>query len=172
MKFLGFIGGLFKRRKIGPLSVSPVGLAVFCLLVAAVVAISTSVFEAKEIQAHVYAALNYARPIAEQARLAQEQTGKWPASLAGIDAAKAKPPPEVGRTLLGRDGEVRVVFASPPAIANASLSMQVVVRGNEHFFECRAEGDFKGALPSYCRPGAEPGRMTWPPASEKPAGGR
>ena len=167
MKFLNFVVGLFKRRKIGPLSVSPVGLAVFCLFVAAAVVISKGVFEDKEIQSHLYAALNYARPIAAQARLMQEQTGKWPASLAEIEAAKTKPPPQVGRVLLLRGGEVRVVFASPPAIANASLSIQVAVRGNEHFMGCRAEGDFKGALPSFCRPGAEPGRISWPPGSVK-----
>jgi hypothetical protein len=167
MKFEIFLLGLFKRRKIGPLSASPFGLVVFCLFVAAVVIGSMNVFEAKEIQAHLYAAVEYARPIAVQARLAQEQTGKWPASLAEIEAAKAKAPPQVARTLLARDGEVRLVFASPPAIANASLSMQVVVRGNEHFMECRAEGDFKGALPSFCRPGAEPARVSWRPGSVK-----
>ena len=167
MKFLDFFLGLFKRRKIGPLSVSPVGLAVFCLFVAAAIAISKGVYDDKEIQAHIYAALNYARPIAEQARLMQEKTGKWPASLADIEAAKAKAPPQIGRTHLLRDGEVRVVFANPPAISNASLRLKVTVRGNEHYFECSAEGAFKGALPSFCRPGAEPGRLTWPPGAAK-----
>jgi len=169
MKFLKFVLSLFKRRKIGSLSVSPVGLAVFCLIVVAVVVVSRDVFEAKEIQAHLYAALNYARPITEQARLMQEQTGKWPASLAEIEAAKATPPPQFGRTLLLREGEVRVVFANPPAIANASLSLKVSVRGNEHFFECSPEGDFKGALPAPCRPGEGPQRVVWPPKSSKPA---
>jgi hypothetical protein len=167
MKFGIFLLGLFKRRKIGPLSVSPVGLAVFCLFVAAAVVISKGVFEDKEIRAHVVAALNYARPIAVQARLMQEQTGKWPASLAEIEAAKAKPPPQVGRTQLLRNGEVRVVFASPPAIINMSLSFEVIVRGSEHLLECRAEGIRMGAVPSWCRPGEEPMRVSWPPEAGK-----
>ena len=169
MKMLEVMRGLFRRRMIGSLSVSPVGLVVFCLLVAVAVVIYRNVFEAKEINSYLNAAVLHARPIAEQARLIQERTGKWPASLAEIDAAKADPPPQVGRILLSKDGEVRVVFASPPAIANASLSMKVGVNGGEHFFECRAEGEFKGALPNYCRPG-ESRPISWPPAFDKPAG--
>ena len=167
MKLRDVLLGLFRRRKIGPLSVSPVGLALFCLFVAVAVVIYQGVYEAKEIQSHLYAALTYAQPIAAQARLTQERTGKWPASLAEIEAAKAKPPPQVGRILLLKDGEVRVVFASPPVIANASLSLKVGVSGTEHVLECRAEGDFKGALPTWCRPGELPQRLTWPPQSAK-----
>ena len=154
---------LFKRRNIGPLSVSPLGLASFCLVAAAAAVIAKGVYQDKEIQTHLHAAMVYARPIAEQVRLMQERTGTWPASLTGIEAAKTKAPPQVGRTLLLRDGEVRVVFASPPAIANATLTLRVIVRGGEHMLECRGEGEFTGALPSACRPGEGPARLTWPP---------
>jgi hypothetical protein len=167
MKFFEFVLGLFKRRKIGPLSVSPVGLAVFGLIVAAAVVISKGVFEDKEIQSHIYAALNYARPVAEQARLMQEKTGKWPALLAEVEAAKAKPPPQIARMELRKDGEVLVVFASPPPLANSTLILKVIVRGSEHLLECQAEGNFKGALPSVCRPGEGPQRISWPPESAK-----
>ena len=126
------------------------------------------VYEAREIRPHLDAALTYAQPIAAQARLMQERTGKWPASLAEIEAAKVKPPPQVGRVLLQKDGEVRVVFASPPVIANASLGLKVSVSGSEHVLECRAEGDFKGALPTWCRPGELPQRISWPPMTVKP----
>lgn len=161
---------LFKRRNIGPLSVSPVGLAVFCLFAAAAGVIANGVFEDKEIQNHIYAAKNYAYPIAAPARLMQEQTGKFPGALAEIATAKAKAPPQVGRTQLLKDGEVRVVFASPPSIVNSTLALKVIVRDGEHFLECHGEGAFKGALPSVCRPGAELQRMTWPPEMSGPAG--
>lgn len=156
---------LFKRRNIGGLSVSPVGAVVFCIVVAVAVIISRNVFEAKDLQEHLYAAKNYAYPIAAQARLMQEKTGNWPASLAEIEGAKAKAPPQIARTELRKDGEVRVVFASPPSIANAVLSLKVIVRGNEHLLECRGEGDFKGALPPGCKPGEGPQKVTWPPES-------
>jgi hypothetical protein len=159
--------GLFKRRRIGPLSVSPVGLVVFILLAAVAGIIASRVFEAKELQENIYAAKNFAYPIAAQARLIQEQTGKWPAALAEIEAAKAKAPPQIARTEMGKDGEVRVVFANPPSIANATLNLKVIVRGGEHFLECRGVGEFKGALPSACRPGEGPERVAWPPDSAK-----
>lgn len=162
MKFFDSVLGLFKRSNIGGLSVSPVGLMLFCLAVAAVVVVSRDIFEAKEIQAQLYEALNHARPIAEQARLVQETTGKWPGSLTEIEAAKAKPPPQVARLQLHKDGELRVVFASPPAIVNSMLILKVIVNGGEHFLECRGEGEFKGALPPGCGAGAKPERMTWP----------
>lgn len=167
MKFFDSVLGLFKRRNIGGLSVSPVGLALFCLVVAAVVVVSRDVFEAKEIQAQLYEALNHARPVAEQARLIQERTGKSPASLAEIEAAKAKAPPQVARLQLQKDGELRVVFGSPSAIANSMLILRVIVNGGEHLLECRGEGEFKGALPTGCRAGAKPERVTWPPDSGK-----
>jgi hypothetical protein len=167
MKFFEFVLGLFKRRNIGGLSVSPVGLAIFGLIVAAAAVIAKGVFEDKEIQAHIYAALNYARPIAEQVRLMQEKTGKWPASLAEVEAAKAKPPPQIARMELRKDGEVRAVFASPPSLANSTLALKVIVRGSEHLFECEGVGNFKGALPSVCRPGEAPQRIAWPPESVK-----
>jgi hypothetical protein len=167
MNFLKFLLSLFKRRNIGGLSVSPVGLTLFCLVVVAVVIVSRDIFEAKEIQAQVYDALNHARPIAEQARLMQERTGKWPVSLAEIEAAKAKPPPQVARLLLQKDGELRVVFASPPAIVNSTLILKVTVNGAEHFLECRGEGQFKGALPPGCKPGDGPKKLSWPPEAGK-----
>lgn len=166
MKLLEMLRGLFRRRKFGPLSVSPIGLIVFCLFIAGAIVLIRNVFEAKEINAYVSAAVLHAHPIVEQARLMQERTGKWPASLAEIEAAKAKPPPQIGRIQLSRNGEVSIVFASPPAIANASLNLRISVNGSEHFFECRAEGDFKGGLPNYCRPG-ESRRISWPPQAGK-----
>jgi hypothetical protein len=54
-------------------------------------------------------------------------------------------------------------------IANATLTFKVIVRGSEHFLECRGVGEFKGALPSTCRPGEELERVTWPPESSMPA---
>ncbi|MBI3371411.1 MAG: hypothetical protein HY017_06590 [Betaproteobacteria bacterium] len=158
---------LFKRRGFGPLSVSPVGLTVFCLFVAAAAVISRGVYEDKEIQSNLYAVLAYARPIAAHVRLFHERSGRFPAALAEIAAAKAQAPAPIARTELLKDGEVRLVFASPPAIANASLTLRVIVRGREHFLECRAEGDFKGGLPLACRPGEAPERVPWPPASGK-----
>lgn len=167
MSLLDLVSGLFERHKIGGLSVSPVGLTLFCLVVAAVVVVSRDVFEAKEIQAQLYEALNHARPIAEHARLTYEQTGKWPASLAEIEAAKAKAPPQVARLQLQKDGELRVVFASPPAIANSMLILKVIVNGGEHFLECRGEGQFNGALPPGCKAGDGPGKLSWPPETGK-----
>ena len=69
------------------------------------------------------------------------------------------------------DGEVRFVFTNPHPFGNAdaSLSLQVVVRGDEHFLECRAEGRFRFALPRFCRSSAEPLRVQWPPESAKAA---
>ena len=163
MRFVEFVLGLFKRRNIGGLSVSPLGLTLFVLVVVAAVVISRDVFEAKEIQAQIFEALNHARPIAEQARLAQERTGKWPAFLAEIEAAKAKAPPQIARMQLQKDGELRVVFASPPTIANSTLILKVTVNGGEHFFECRGEGEFRGALPPGCKAGEGPKKMSWPP---------
>ena len=112
--------------------------------------------------------LLYVIPIAKEARLIREKTGTWLASLAEIGAAKAEAP-RFGRTLLLRDGEVRFVFANPHPFgnANASLSLQPVVRGNEQFVECRAVGEFGFALPRGCKLSAEPGRIGWPPEPAK-----
>ena len=84
------IRDLLMRRSIGPLSVSPVGVAIFCMVAVVAGIIASRVFEAKELQEQIYSAKNYAYPIAAQARLMQEQTGKWPDSLAEIGAGKAK----------------------------------------------------------------------------------
>lgn len=161
---------IFKARKIGPLAVSPIGLALFFLVAATAGIIASRVFEAKELQAHIYAAKNHAYPIAAQARLMKERSGNWPASLAEIEVAKAKAPPQVARMELRKDGEVRVVFASPSSIVNATLTLKVIVRGSEHLLECRGEGEFKGALPPGCKAGEDPLAVAWPPESSKPAG--
>ena len=158
---------LFKRKNIGFLLES-VGLVIFCLFLAAFIIIAYNVYVAKGIQAHFFIASNYASAIASQARLMHEQTGQWPVALADIQASKKKAPPEIARIELLEEGKIRAIFASPPSIANSTLTLKVIVRGSEHFLECRGDGEFMGALPPSCVPGEEPLRFTWPPKVSNP----
>src|SRR5688500_2804769 len=97
------LGTLFRKRNIGPLSVSPVGLVFFLLAVGGVAAIWVNVDEAKAIQREVYGALEQGRPLAERSRLAAEKSGR----------------PDPG---------VRVALKSPAVVEGKAIVLKIVTR--------------------------------------------
>jgi hypothetical protein len=139
-----------------------VGLLVVAMLIAAAVIVSLGVDEAKAIQNDLYAAVNYARPIAEQAKLAHEQTGKWPASV-----NEEKKPPQVARVQLLQEQGVRVSLAGREEFVNKSLLLKIVARDGAHYLECNPGDLARGSLPRFCKPDGEPMRLTWPPQPAK-----
>jgi hypothetical protein len=155
----------FKRRKMGPLSVSPVGVVVFFVVAAAAWTIAEGVYRDKAIQQDLFAAVSYARPIATQARWMHEQTGKWPGSLGDLRIAEAKRPPQIAQVQLRQDQGVRLLFASPEAIAGKSMILRVVSRDSGRFLECEADELPQGPLPPICKGRGNAERLSWPPAA-------
>lgn len=143
---------------------SPVGLIVFCLFFTAVWTIADGVFRDKAIQDELYAAISFARPIATQARWIHEQTGKWPGSLNDLRINQGKTPPQIAQVQLLQDQGVRLIIASPEAIARKSMILRVISREGGHFLECEA-GEFpRGTLPPVCKERGNVERLSWPPA--------
>jgi len=155
---------LFKRRKMGPLSVSPVGFVVFCLFVAAVWTIADGVFRDKAVQEDLYSAISFARPVATQARWMHEQTGRWPSSLNDLRISQGTTPPQIAQIQLLQDKGVRLVFASPEAIAKRSIILRVISREGGHFLECEAGELPQSPLPPICKGRGNAERLSWPPA--------
>ena len=103
MKWLKVFLGLFRRRTIGPLSVSPVGLVLFCLLVAVAIVIYRGVYEAKEIRSH---SVNGERRSARGVRKPAGSRQREPEPESGRERQRAcTRMPRGGR--LGRDGVAR-----------------------------------------------------------------
>ena len=157
------LGHPFKRRTVGPVSASPAEILILCVLVVAAWKIADGVFRDKAVQRDLYAAISYARPLAEQLRWDYEQTGRWPTSLRELNFGESVKPRQIARLELLRKQGVRIVFAIPAAIAGKSLVIRVTQRGPEHILECRTEDIPQGPLPSLCRPGAAVERLAWPP---------
>lgn len=160
---------IFERRKMGPLSVSPLGLIVFCLIVAAVWMVADGVYRDKAIQQDLFAAVNFARPIATQARWLHEKTGKWPSSLNDLRTGEESAPRQIAEVQLLQDRGVRLLFAGPEVLAKKSMILRVIAREGGYFLECAAEDLPHGPLPPICKARGNAERLLWPPAMPNPA---
>ena len=154
----------FKRRKMGPLSVSPAGLTVFFLLVAAVGRIADGIYRDRAVQNDLYAAISFAHPIVTQAHWIHEQTGKWPRSLDDLQISQVSRPPQIAQIQLLDDQGVRLVLARPEVIAGKSMMLRVNPREGAHFLECEAGEIPQGMLPQICKGRGNIERLSWPPA--------
>ena len=145
------------------MSASPAEILILCVVIFAAWKIADGVYGDMAVQRDLYAGISYARPLAAQLLFANEQTGKWPTSLRELNFGEGERPRQIARLeLLGEQG-VRIVYASPAAIAGKSLVVRVTQRGPEHILECRTEDIPQGPRPSLCRPGAAVERLAWPP---------
>jgi hypothetical protein len=147
------LGDFFRRRRIGPLSVSPFGMVVSLVVLATIWKIAADVFRDMAARDSLYAGLNYARPIVAQAQLVYQQTGQWPVSLAALGVKDAAKPRDVAAVeLLGPKG-VRITFSGPDVIANKALVLHVISRDGKATVAC-IPGDMPlSPLPAICKDG-------------------
>lgn len=154
---------LLKKRKMGPLSASPLGLTVFCLLVAAFFIYSYGIMRDRAIADEFSELRHFAEPIAIQARWIYEQTGKWPSSLDDPRLGQVVRSPQRYQLQFLQEHGVRVFFNSMNASAKRSMTLRVIVRDNDHYLACESSELPLRQVPRFCRDMGNTKIMGWPP---------
>jgi hypothetical protein len=91
-------------------------------------------------------AIAFAEPIAIQARWIYERTGKWPASLEDPRLAREPSSVRAFRLQFLDEQGVRVIFSS-----SNSMTLRVIVRGEDHYLVCESAELPIGLVPRFCR---------------------
>lgn len=126
--------------------------------------IADGVYRDKAIQRDLYAAVNFARPVATQARWIHETTGKWPSSLNDLRIGQENLPERIAQVQLLQDQGVRLLFAGPEVLAMKSMILRVITHEGGYFLECEAVEFPHGPLPPICKGRGNAERLSWPPA--------
>lgn len=153
---------LFSKRQIGPLSASPIGLAVFCILLTALFVFSYRIMRDRAIADECSELIHFAEPIVTQARWIYEQTGKWPDSIDGLRHGQEAGSLQKFSVQFLQEQGVRVAFNGMKD-TQRSITLHVLVRGNDRYLACTSAELPLELVPRFCREMENTRLLEWPP---------